>query len=91
MINLSILTNAFEQINLYKEFILPILIILMPVLVTLLICSPGLKFVIDILKNNWQNKIICLLNTLRNKLSQVTNRGGCHRNPSYLLHSITHF
>ena len=52
MINLSILTNAFEQINLYKEFILPILIILMPVLVTLLICSPGLKFVIDILKNN---------------------------------------
>lgn len=52
MINLSILNKAFEQINLYKEFILPILTILVPVLGTLVICSPGLKFVIDTIKNN---------------------------------------
>lgn len=53
MINLSSeLVEAFSQINFYKEYILPILTILVPVLGTLVICSPGLKFVIDIIKNN---------------------------------------
>lgn len=51
MINLSILTNALEKINLYKEFILPFLIITLPVIITLKYCASGLKFAFDIIKN----------------------------------------